>query len=180
MCESNEWRDWSGFLVAGTYEPAHEREYFSIRNTAGLIDISPLYKYDVTGPDALRLINKMVTRDLSNFAIDQIKYSPWCDEAGKIIDVGTVWRLSEGAFRITAADPNLRWLQDCGFGKDAEVIDGQMDLGQLLSLRPVPGYGSYRTPFRDLYLCEAGAHPGGGVTGTPGKLAPKEILDNLG
>jgi aminomethyltransferase len=99
LCESNDWRDWSGFMVAGTYEPTHEREYFAIRNAAGLIDISPLFKYDVTGPDALRLINKVVTRDLSNFASGQVKYSPWCDEAGKIVDDGTIWRLGENTFR---------------------------------------------------------------------------------
>jgi len=118
-------------MVAGTYEPNHEREYYAIRNAAGLIDISPLFKYDVVGPEAHRLINKVVTRDLSAFATGQIKYSPWCDEDGKIIDDGTFWRLGEDAYRITAADPNLRWLQDCGFGMKAEVIDRSHDLAAL-------------------------------------------------
>jgi len=131
LCESHEWRDWSGYLAAATYEPGHEREYYAIRNAAGLIDISPLYKYDVYGPDALRLVNKVVTRDLSSFAIGQIKYSSWCDEAGKIIDDGTLWRLDEDRFRITVAHPNLRWLQDCGFGMEAEVRDRSVDLAAL-------------------------------------------------
>jgi aminomethyltransferase len=128
LCESNDWRNWSGYLVAGTYEPSHEREYYAIRNAAGLIDISPLYKYDLSGADALRTVNKIVTRDISTCKIGQIVYSPWCDEAGKIIDDGTIWRMEEDIFRITAADPNLRWFQDCGFGMDVTVNDRSTDL----------------------------------------------------
>jgi aminomethyltransferase len=118
-------------MAAGTFEPSHEREYYAIRNVAGLIDISPLFKYDVFGPEAHRLINKVVTRDLPTFATGQIKYSPWCDENGKIVDDGTFWRLSDDTYRITDADPNLRWLQDCGFGIKAEVVDRSHDLAAL-------------------------------------------------
>ncbi|MFZ0548598.1 MAG: aminomethyltransferase family protein [Candidatus Promineifilaceae bacterium] len=121
LCESHEWRNWSGYLAAGLYEPSHEREYYAIRNAAALIDVSPLFKYDITGPDALRLVNKIITRNAAKCKIGQILYTPWCDEAGKMIDDGTVWRLAENHFRITAADPSLRWFQDCGFGLDATV-----------------------------------------------------------
>jgi aminomethyltransferase len=131
LCESHEWRDWSGYLAAGSYEPGHDREYYAIRNAVGLIDVSPLCKYDVTGPDALRLLNKVIPRNLSRFEVDQIKYSPWCDEEGKIIDDGTVWRLGEDWLRVTAAHPNLRWLQDCGFGMDVEIVDRSSDLAAL-------------------------------------------------
>jgi aminomethyltransferase len=129
--ESHEWRNWSGYLAAGIYEPSFEREYWAIRNGAALIDVSPLFKYDIQGPDALRLINKTVTRDMARCNVGQIKYSPWCDEAGKIIDDGTVWRLGEDHFRVTAADPNLRWLEDCGFGLDAHVTDRSNELAAL-------------------------------------------------
>ena len=129
--ESQEWRNWSGFLAAGIYEPSFEREYWAIRNGVALIDVSPLFKYDIQGPGALSLINKMVTRDMTRCEIGQIKYTPWCDEGGKIIDDGTVWRLGEEHFRVTAADPNLRWLQDCGFGLEVEIIDRSADLAVL-------------------------------------------------
>ena len=129
--ESQEWRNWSGFLAAGIYEPSFEREYWAIRNGAALIDVSPLFKYDIQGPDALRLINKIVTRDLSQCEVGQIMYSPWCDEEGKIIDDGTVWRLGEDHFRVSAADPNLRWLQDCGFGLETAVTDQSVNLAAL-------------------------------------------------
>lgn len=131
LCESQEWRNWSGYLAAGVYEPSHEREYYAIRNSAALIDVSPLFKYDITGPDALRLVNKIITRDAAKCMIGQILYTSWCDEEGKMIDDGTVWRLDENHFRITAADPSLRWFQDCGFGLEVMVRDMSARLAAL-------------------------------------------------
>jgi aminomethyltransferase len=129
--EKQAWRDWSGFLAAASYEPSHEREYFAIRNAAGLIDVSPLFKYDLVGPDALLVVNKIMTRDMSRCSVGQVMYSPWCDELGHVIDDGTVWRIGENHFRITAADPNLRWFQDCAFGLEAKVSDVSRNLAAL-------------------------------------------------
>ena len=123
LCESYEWRTWSGYLAAGVYEPSHEREYYAIRNSAALIDVSPLFKYEISGPDAARLVDRIVTRDVSKCRVGQVLYTPWCDEDGQVIDDGTVHRLAENHFRITAADPNLRWFQDVGYGLDARVVD---------------------------------------------------------
>lgn len=131
ICESYEWRNWAGYLSAGLYEPSHEREYYALRNSAGLIDISPLHKYEVTGPDALQLVDRVVTRDVRASHIGQVLYTPWCDEDGKVIDDGTVSRLDDNHFRITSADPNLRWFQDVGYGLDATVSDVSEDLGAL-------------------------------------------------
>jgi aminomethyltransferase len=113
------------------YEPSHEREYYAVRNSAALFDVSPLYKYEVTGPDALRLVNRVITRNLAKCAIGQVIYSPWCNDEGKLIDDGTVTRLAENRFRITAATQNLRWFQDCGFGLDATVTDVSTELAAL-------------------------------------------------
>ncbi len=123
LCESHEWRNWSGYLAAGLYEPSHEREYYAIRNSAALIDISPLFKYEISGRDALPLVDRIMTRSVADCAVGQVLYSPWCDEEGKVIDDGTVSRLDENRFRITAADPSLRWFQDVGYGMEAEVVD---------------------------------------------------------
>jgi len=135
--ENLEWRNWSGYFSAGTYEPNHEREYWAIRNAAALIDISPLFKYDLTGPDAIKLVNKIVTRDVSKCAEGQIMYTPWCDKTGHIIDDGTVWRISKEHFRMTAADPNLRWFQDNGFGMRVEVKDVSANLAALALQGPL-------------------------------------------
>jgi len=82
VCDSYEWRNWSGYLSAGLYEPSHEREYYAIRNSAGLIDVSPLFKYEVTGPDAARLVDRVITRDVTKQKISQVYYTPWCDSHG--------------------------------------------------------------------------------------------------
>jgi aminomethyltransferase len=131
LCESHEWRDWSGYLAAATYEHSHEREYYAIRNAAALIDVSPLFKYEVRGPQALALVNRVMTRDISRCAIGQVMYSPWCDDDGKVIDDGTIARLEADRFRITSADPNLAWFQDCGYGLEAEVADISQELAAL-------------------------------------------------
>jgi len=123
LCEAQNWRRWAGYLTAGSYELTHEREYWAIRNSGALFDVSPLYKYLITGPDALRLLNRIVTRDVSKCAVGQVMYTPWCDEAGKVIDDGTISRLDERTFRLTSADPNLRWLHQNAFRLNVRIED---------------------------------------------------------
>jgi aminomethyltransferase len=129
--ESHEWRDWGGILSASTYEPSHEREYFAIRNAAALIDVSPLFKYEVRGPQALQAVDRTVTRLVSRTDVGRVLYTPWCDDDGKVIDDGTVHRLAQDHFRITSAEHNLAWLQDCAFGLDAQVVDVTDELAAL-------------------------------------------------
>jgi aminomethyltransferase len=122
-CESNEWRNWSGYMGPSLYEPTHEREYYAVRNSAGLLDISPLYKYAITGADATLLLNRVMTRDMGRCRVGQVVYSPWCDEAGDMIQDGNIMRLAEQEYLLSAAEPTLRWLQDCGYGMDVQVAD---------------------------------------------------------
>ena len=117
------WRRWAGFQVASAYEPVNDREYAAIRNAAALIDISPLWKYLVTGTDAARLLDRMVTRDVSHCEIGRVLYTPWCDSDGRVIDDGTVSRLGEREFRLTSAEPNLRWLHMNAAGMDVGIED---------------------------------------------------------
>ncbi|MDH5535463.1 MAG: aminomethyltransferase family protein [Betaproteobacteria bacterium] len=123
LCVSHAWRRWAGYVVASSYELSHEREYHAIRSAAALFDISPLYKYLVSGRDAAQLLDRVMTRDVAHAQVGQVLYTPWCDAAGKVLDDGTVVRLGEDVFRMTAADPNLRWLEDNGAGLDAEIED---------------------------------------------------------
>ena len=110
LVQSNAWRRWAGYVAVSSYETSHEREYAAIRNSAALFDVSPLYKYHITGPDAAALLNRVVTRDINKVKADQVIYTPWCDAEGKVIDDGTVTRFDNTFFRMTSADPNLRWL----------------------------------------------------------------------
>ncbi|MBF6604745.1 MAG: aminomethyl transferase family protein [Chloroflexi bacterium] len=116
-----QWREWAGYLASSSYADAPDIEYAAIRGAAALIDVSPLFKYEVHGPDALRLVDRVITRDATNLAVGQVYYTPWCDEAGKVIDDGTVHRLAEDRFRWTAADPQLRWLDQNARGLDVSI-----------------------------------------------------------
>ena len=123
LCRSMSWREWSGYFAVSTYEVNHEREYSAIRNAAALIDISPLFKYRVTGKDATRLVDRIVTRDVPKMKVGQVAYTHWCDGEGKVIDDGTVSRLAEEVYRWTAAEPTLRWIRMNGLDLDARVED---------------------------------------------------------
>ncbi len=123
LCESLSYRDWSGYFTVSTYETHHDHEYHAIRDAVGLIDISPLFKYLLTGPDAPRLVNRVITRDVTRMAVGQVVYTPWCDERGKVIDDGTVSRLGPERFRWTAADPTLRWLRQNAVGLRVQIDD---------------------------------------------------------
>ena len=123
LCESLNYRDWSGYYTVSSYETHHEHEYNAIRNAAALIDISPLFKYAISGRDAARLVDRVITRDVSRMAVGRVFYTPWCDEEGFVIDDGTVSRLADTRFRMTSADPTLRWLTLNARGFDVVVDD---------------------------------------------------------
>jgi aminomethyltransferase len=123
LAESLNYREWSGYYAVSAYEAHHEHEYNAIRNAAALIDVSPLFKYMVTGPDAARLVDRLITRDVSKMTVGQVFYTPWCDEHGKVIDDGTVSRLADQTFRWTAADPSLRWFRQNARGMNVQIED---------------------------------------------------------
>lgn len=123
LCLPQNWRRWAGYLAAGSYDLTLDREYWAIRNSAALIDVTPLMKYIITGRDARRLLNRVVTRDMDKLKVGQVYYTPWCDDEGKMIDDGTISRLDESTYRMTSADPSLRWLAMNAVGLEAEVTE---------------------------------------------------------
>jgi len=131
LCESLNFREWAGYYAASVYETHHEHEYNAIRNAAALIDVSPLFKYRISGPDAAKFINRVITRDISKVAVGQAIYCCWCDEQGKVIDDGTISRLSENVYRWTAAEPNLRWFRQNSLGLDAQIEDISAEVAAL-------------------------------------------------
>jgi aminomethyltransferase len=137
LVQGQAWRRWAGYAVASAYDLAPEREYAAIRNSAALIDISPLYKYEVTGRDAVRLLDRMVTRDVTRCAEGQVLYTPWCDRRGKLIDDGTIHRLGERRFRLTSAEPALRWLELNGAGLAVAIREVSEQLGALALQGPL-------------------------------------------
>ena len=139
LCESLNYREWSGYYAVSSYEPHHEHEYNAIRNAAALIDVSPLFKYRLTGSEATRLVDRVVTRDLRKVAVGQVIYTPWCDESGKTIDDGTVSRLEENVYRWTAADPSLRWFTQNATGMDVKIEDISESVSALSLQGPTSG-----------------------------------------
>jgi aminomethyltransferase len=123
LCESLNYREWSGYYTVSVYEMHHEHEYNAIRNSSALIDISPLFKYRVTGRDATKFVNRVISRDINKVAVDQVIYCCWCDPEGKVIDDGTITRLGENEYRWTAADPSLRWFQQNTLGLNVKIED---------------------------------------------------------
>jgi len=139
LCESLNYREWSGYYTVSAYETHHDHEYNAIRNAAALIDISPLFKYRVTGRDATRLVDRIITRDVRKISVGQVVYTPWCDEYGKVIDDGTVSRLEENVYRWTAADPSLRWLTQNSIGLDVQLEDISESVAALALQGPTSG-----------------------------------------
>ncbi len=139
LCESLNYREWSGYYTVSAYEMHHEHEYNAIRNASALIDISPLFKYRVWGEDATRLVDRVITRDMRKVSVGQVIYTPWCDEHGKVIDDGTVSRLEENVYRWTAADPSLRWFTQNSAGLDVEIEDISESVASLALQGPTSG-----------------------------------------
>ena len=131
LCLPQNWRRWAGYLVAGSYDLTLDREYWAIRNAAALIDVTPLMKYLVMGRDAGRLLNRVTTRDIDRLAVGQVFYSTWCDDDGKVIDDGTISRLEDDTYRLTSADPSLRWLLMNAVGLNVDVKDVTDELAAL-------------------------------------------------
>ena len=130
-CLPQNWRRWAGHITVGSYDLGLDREYWAIRDAAALIDVSPLMKYLIEGPEARRLLDCIIPRDMAKLAIGQVYYTGWCDDDGKMLDDGTVTRLGEQSYRLTSAEPSLRWLHMNAVGMDVAITEITERLGAL-------------------------------------------------
>jgi len=131
LCSSLNWKEWAGYHAVCTYDTSHEPEYFAFRHSAGLIDVSPLFKYEVTGPDAGAFLARLTAKDVGKLEIGRVTYLCWCDDDGKVVDDGTVSRLEEDRFRVTAAEPSLSWFERASHGFQVTIEDCGDSLGAL-------------------------------------------------
>ncbi len=123
LCESLIFKEWAGYFAVGSYESHPAPEYFAFRNSVGLLDVSPLYKYEVTGKDSAAFLSYVATRDLREFDTGRVTYACFCDPHGKVIDDGTIARLDDHRFRATTASPTYGWLERNRRGFDVEIHD---------------------------------------------------------
>jgi aminomethyltransferase len=111
---------WAGYTTVDVFTTM-EQEYFAIRNATTLYDLTPMVKYRVAGSDALPYLNRLVTRDLAKLRADRVAYCVWCNDAGHLIDDGTIFRLGAGEYRICTAERQIDWLLDSAIGFDVEI-----------------------------------------------------------
>ncbi len=131
LCTSMSWKDWAGYYAVSSYHTSHEPEYFAFRHAAGLIDVSPLFKYEIRGPDASAFLSRVTVKNLSKLRVGRVTYLCWCDDDGKVIDDGTVSRLGKDHFRITAAEPSLSWFHRLSRGFEVSIEDSTDRIGAL-------------------------------------------------
>ena len=129
-CELNCWGDWKGYTTPNAYADV-ELEYFSVRNTTGVFDLSPMNKYRISGPDAEAYLDRLVTRNVSKIAVGRVGYTVWCNEAGQVMDDGTIFRLGEDDYRLCAWARALDWLLCSAMGFDVQIEDETADVAAL-------------------------------------------------
>ena len=180
LCESLNYRDWAGYYAVSAYETHHEHEYNAIRNAAALIDVSPLFKYIITGRDATRLVDRLITRDATKLAVGQVIYTPWCDEQGKVIDDGTVSRLDEQRYRWTAADPSLRWFVQNAVGLDVSIEDVSETVAALAVQGPTSGALLRQVAEADVASLKYFRVTSGSIAGVPVDISRTGYTGDLG
>jgi aminomethyltransferase len=180
LCESLNYREWAGYYTVSVFEVHHEHEYNAIRNAAALIDVSPLFKYMVTGRDASKLVDRLVTRDATRLGVGQVMYTPWCDEQGKVIDDGTVSRLAENVYRWTAADPSLRWFVQNASGLDVQVEDVSERVAGLAVQGPTSGALLQRVAEADVASLKYYGVTSGRIDGVPVDISRTGYTGDLG
>lgn len=131
LCTSLNWKDWGGYYSVRSYDTHHEPEYFAIRHSAGLIDVTPLFKYEVYGPDAAAFLSRLTVKNISKLKVGRVTYLCWCDDDGKVVDDGTISRLDEDYYRLTAAEPSLSWIRRFARGYDVAIEDSTDRIGAL-------------------------------------------------
>ena len=125
------WTHWSGYLAAAKYQISEKFEYFAIRNSAGLFDSSPLFKYRIHGPDAERFLSGALARDIRTCPPGHGQYTIWCDERGFVVEDGVVLRHAADEYWLTSAEPNLAYFEDLASGHRVEIDDLSEQYGVL-------------------------------------------------
>ncbi len=180
LCESLSYREWSGYYAVSVYETHHEHEYNAIRNSAALIDVTPLFKYRVTGRDATKFVNRVIARDIHKVAVGQVIYCCWCDAQGKVVDDGTISRLAENAYRWTAADPSLRWFRQNALGLDVAIEDISEELAALALQGPTSGKLLMKAAEADIANLKYFRVTSGKIAGVPVDISRTGYTGDLG
>lgn len=129
-CKTHAWANWGGYRTVTTFEDL-AMEHSAIRNTATLYDLCPMIKYRVEGPDAVAFLNRLTPRNVAKLRVGSVHYTLWCDDAGHLLDDGTLFRLTETHFRLCCQERHLPWLLDSAYGFDVTVTEETEDIAAL-------------------------------------------------
>ena len=129
-CALNDWGNWMGYTTPNAYFDV-ELEYFAVRSTTGVFDLSPMNKYQISGPDAEAYLNRLVTRDVAKIGINRVGYAIWCNDAGQVLDDGTIFRFSDNEFRLCSYQRADDWLAWNSLGFDVTVENVSTDIAAL-------------------------------------------------
>ncbi len=126
----NTWHNWAGYSSAEALY-CEDVEYFAIRNSTGVFDITPMTKYRITGPDALTFLDRLVTRDMKKIKPGRVAYAIWCDDQGQVIDDGTIFHLKEGEYRLCSQERHFAWLTTASIGFDVSIKEETAEIAAL-------------------------------------------------
>jgi aminomethyltransferase len=130
LIQNDRYEEWAGYTTLASYA-CEVQEYFAVRNTCGVYDMCPMIKYDISGPDAERYMNRLVTRDVTKLLPKRVMYTVWCNDNGHVIEDGTVFRLAPDVFRLCCAERQLEWLEDSAIGYDVVISEVTQDIAAL-------------------------------------------------
>lgn len=181
----NSWHTWKGYTVPDALYCA-DTEYFAIRNSTGVFDLTPMTKYRIKGPDALAYLDRLVTRDMSKIAPGRVAYAVWCNDQGQVIDDGTIFHLQDGEYRLCSQERHCAWLTDAAIGLDVSIADETADVAALavqgptsfaiLSRMGIEGLGNLK-PFGLMHVDFEGIRLMVSRTGFTGDLGYELWLD---
>jgi len=142
--ETGIWKHWSGYLVAPRYQYSTIAEYYAIRNSVAILDTSPLFKYRISGPDALRFLQSVMVRDIGQCKIGDAQYTCWCNSDGFVLQDGVILRISDDNFRLTAGEPSLHYFRATASTLDLSNLEIE-DLTNDYGILAVQGPHAYST-----------------------------------
>jgi aminomethyltransferase len=128
------WEHWSGYLVAQKYQLSEKFEYFAIRNSAGLFDSSPLYKYRIAGPDAEAFLAGVLARDIRTCGVGHGQYTAWLDDQGSVVEDGVIFRTEADEYLLTCAEPNQAYFSSL-IGRQRVTIEDVSEDSAVLAIQ---------------------------------------------
>ncbi len=124
------WGNWGGYTTALCFDDL-AMEHAAIRNAATVYDLCPMIKYRIEGPDAAEYLNRLLIRNAAKLSVGGVQYSAWANDAGHMLDDGTLFRLDENHYRLCCQERHLNWLLDSAFGFDVVITEETEDIAAL-------------------------------------------------